>query len=192
MDRKGVDKIRLALEPALMLSLALACLLAAASTRAAGDVQTILERDWERQLELRFGPVRLGKDRSPAADAAGGVDGVIDGNFGFHTAQQNNPWWQVDLAAPATLDRIVIYNRCDIVASRAARIQILLSLDGLKWEKIYTHNGKTFYGKKDGKPLVVGAAGRKARYVRLSLAGRTFLHLDEIQVFDASGANVAL
>ena len=48
---------------------------------------------------------------STVADAAGGCDGVIDGQWGFHTAEAVEPWWQVDLGQPETIRRVVIWNR---------------------------------------------------------------------------------
>lgn len=174
------------------LAILLAAAIAAGAARAAGSVQTILERDWERQLQLRFTPAPTQAAITPASDAAGAVDGVIDGKYGFHTSQEDNPWWQVDLEAPAAIHRIVVYNRCDKVAPRIARLQVLLSADGRAWKSIYTHDGSTFYGFTDKKPLAIDAAGRAARYVRLQLPGRTFLHLDEVQVLNAQDVNLAL
>ena len=57
------------------------------------------------------------------------MDGVKDGKWGFHTADELNPWWQVDLEQPVQLGRVVLYNRCDL-AARNARIVVLVSDDG--------------------------------------------------------------
>src|SRR5512139_2823972 len=40
----------------------------------------------------------LGK-QTREQDAAGGCDGLIDGKWGFHTENEDHPWWQVDLGA---------------------------------------------------------------------------------------------
>ena len=42
---------------------------------------------------------RWSKFPTPEADAAGAVNGTIDGQPGFHTANEPCPWWQVDLQA---------------------------------------------------------------------------------------------
>ena len=61
-------------------------------------------------------------------DAAGAVDGVKDGKWGFHTEARKQP---VVAGGPGTnrlqLDRVVIYNRCDGFAERNSRLLVLLS-----------------------------------------------------------------
>ncbi|MGD0900694.1 MAG: hypothetical protein ABR915_22915, partial [Thermoguttaceae bacterium] len=42
---------------------------------------------------------------STVADAAGAVDGVKDGKWGFHTSAEPSPWWQVDLGRSVPLER---------------------------------------------------------------------------------------
>ena len=68
-----------------------------------------IETDWLRQETLRQQP-RVEAPRLEA-DAAGAVDGVKNGQWGFHTQHEPNPWWQVDLQAPVQLDRVVLWNR---------------------------------------------------------------------------------
>ncbi len=121
----------------------------------------------------------------PAMDAAGAVDGRIDGHFGFHTNEQDSPWWQVDLGQRRDLGRVVIYNRT-VAADRAKTLTIRLSEDGLRWNTVYEHDGTVFFGHQDNQPLEVPLDGVAARYVRLQLREKTWLHLDEVQVFGAS------
>ena len=126
-------------------------------------------------------------------DAAGGVDGVKDGKWGFHTENEKDPWWQVDLGQPRKLDRVVLYNRCDGFAERNSRILVLLSDDGKHFRQVYQHDGTVFYGSTDRKPLAVKLDGAKARFVRLALEGTSYFHLDEVEVYAAGGEqNVAL
>src|SRR5512142_625996 len=102
----------------LSLSFALAMIVALTSVRAirAATWHEQVEADWLRQDEKRLapnpGPV------TPEEDAAGAVDRVKDGRWGFHTALESKPWWQVDLGRPTSLNRVVIYNRCDTFAER--------------------------------------------------------------------------
>jgi len=60
-----------------------------------------IEADWLHQDELRNAksPARRpgGGNATAEQDAAGGVDGVKNGSWGFHTDNENDPWWQVDL-----------------------------------------------------------------------------------------------
>jgi len=156
-----------------------------------------IEADWLHQDKMRGGstakPVSQGK-ATPEQDAAGAVNGVKNGQWGFHTENENQPWWQVDLRGSVPLDRIVLYNRCEKgVADRAARIMVLLSEDGKGFKQAYQHEGTVFYGHTDKKPLSVKLDSAKARYVRLQLPGKSYFHLDEVEIY-ATGdeANVAL
>jgi hypothetical protein len=117
--------------------------------------------------------------------AQGGVDGVKNGSFGFHTGLETNPWWQVDLGAVRSLDRVVVFNRQDCCAERSRTIHVLLSDDGRSFRDVYTHDGTVFGGAWDGRPLVVGLHGVRARFVRLRLVATDYLHLDEVEVYSS-------
>ncbi len=153
-----------------------------------------LEQDWLTQARLRFGSAGTGLFAvTPAEDALGGCDGVINGQWGFHTEMEQDPWWQVDLGSELALDRIKIYNRCDGFESRAAHLQVLLSGDGKEFTTAYCHDGSSFGGYTDQSPLVVSLDGKPARYVRLRLPDNVYFHLDEVEI-QAQGdeANIAL
>ena len=156
-----------------------------------------IEADWLRQEVARRLPTvpdrAVRKALTTQQDAAGAVDGIRDGTYGFHTERDKSPWWQVDLGKPTALARVVIYNRCDgNVESRAARLHVLLSRDGKEWIRRYQHDGSKFRGQADGKPLVVQVDGAMARFVRLQLPGPEYFHLDEVEVYGSDGAeNIA-
>jgi hypothetical protein len=154
-----------------------------------------LQADWLRQLELRYPRTASASGSITASeDAAGGVDGVKDGKWGFHTANEPQPWWQVDLGQVRGLDHLLLYNRCDGgFAQRAARILVLLSADGRQFQRAYQHDGTAFLGQPDNKPLRVPLQGVSARYVRLQLPDHTYFHLDEVEIYTADGGeNIAL
>jgi len=177
----------------LALSLAAWCSTAARAEPAVTRAQ--LEADWLRQLELRYPRTASPSGNvTVAEDAAGAVDGVKDGKWGFHTENEDRPWWQVDLGQAAALDRLVLYNRCDGgFAQRAARILVLLSDDGRQFRQVYQHDGTAFLGQTDNKPLSVPLGAAQARYIRLQLPGHTYFHLDEVEIYAADGSeNVAL
>lgn len=127
-------------------------------------------------------------------DAAGGCDGVKTGTWAFCTQQENNPWWQVDLGDSAALHRVVIFNRCDgEVEGRAASLRVFLSPDGSRWTEAYRHDGAPFFGHTDGKPLSIPLNGATARFLRIGLPAREYLHLDEVEVYGQRTAeNLAL
>ena len=147
-----------------------------------------IEADWLRQVPLRYSPSGSATIL-PEEDAMGGNDGVKDGKnvgyYGFHTDQQQDPWWQVDLGSRTKLSRVVIYNgSTQADAKRALALSLRLSDDGQKWTEVYRHDGSMFCGPN--QPLNVPLPGTQARYVRVQLPYVEYLHLDEIEVY-ASG-----
>ncbi len=117
----------------------------------------------------------------PGEDAAGAVDGDTRNGYGFHTGEDDRPFWQVDLGRSQTLGRIMIHNLHQ--PERAARLQVMLSDDGAQWRTVYEHNGQP-------SPLIECALDRAAaRYVRLQLPQRGYLHLAEVQVFAPGETN---
>ena len=156
----------------------------------AGMAPERIEADWLRSDALREKPAAGapgGKGIKPDEDAAGAVDGVKGGKWGFHTENEDNPWWQVDLGKSLPLDRVFITNRGDGAGERAARIQVLLSDDGKEFRQAYQHDGTPFL-----KDLNVPLKGATGRVVRLRLPGRSYFHLDEVEVYAQGGRdNVA-
>ena len=139
-----------------------------------------IEADWIRQDLVRGGS--SGKV-TPEEDAIGACDGLKDGKWGFHTALEDAPWWQVDLGTIVALDRMLLYNRCDHTAGRASRLAVLVSADGQTFRQVYQHDGSVFYGQPDDKPLAVKLNDVQARFLRIQVPGNNCLHLDEVEVF---------
>lgn len=113
----------------------------------------------------------------------GGVDGKKDGGWGFHTAEEQNPWWEVDLGASYSLNEVRIFNRMDCCRERTRTLRVNLSNDDRNWQTAYVHNGSDF-GGIDGNPLRV-PLNVQARFVRVQLNERNYLHLDEIEVYSS-------
>ena len=168
---------------------------AASTPDDAPSWQQLLEKEWLLEEQLRAESNHAAR---PATrdDAAGGCDGVTNGKWGFHTGQDANPWWQVDLGQPQPLAQVRLWNRSDNEGSaqRASKFLILLSHDGKAWREVYQHDGTVFYGyhMPDRSPLVVKLTNAVARFVRIQLPGKTFLHLDEVEVIGQRGGNLAL
>ncbi|MHB8902706.1 MAG: HzsA-related protein, partial [Thermoguttaceae bacterium] len=185
--------------PLVVALIAMGASAAAAAEEAPASAATLtperIEADWLRQDEVRGLPVPEGVLPVTAAeDAAGACDGVRTGSYGFHTGLEDRPWWQVDLGRSARLDQILIYNRCDGSCRRAARLKVLLSLDGQSWQTVYQHDGTLFYGHADARPLSVKLQGDRARFVKIELPEpQTCLHLDEVEVYpQGNHRNIAL
>jgi predicted O-methyltransferase YrrM len=118
-------------------------------------------------------------------ESCAAINGDKGGEFSFHTDIETNAWWQVDLEAVFPLSLIVIFNRGILgsnFANRASSMEIYLSVNGMTWEKHYS-GGQAFGGVQDNKPLRVNCAGKPARFVRLQLRERNYLHLDEVEVY---------
>jgi hypothetical protein len=179
------------MRPTLAFALAITAVLAPMPSPLAATWREQVEADWLRQDDKRLaaspGPV------TREEDAAGAVDGVKDGKWGFHTDFEKNPWWQVDLGKAIKLDRVVVYNRCDGFAERNSHLLVLLSRDGRQFRRAYQHNGTVFFGATDGKPLTMNLVGAEARFLRLALEGTSYFHLDEVEAYAVGGEqNIAL
>ncbi len=73
------------------------------------------------------------------------IDGNTDGNYQAksvsHTGDGNDPWWEVDLGAPQTIDRIVLWNRTDNgLHARLANFRVI-ALDEKRQPLWARHNG---------------------------------------------------
>lgn len=53
-----------------------------------------IEADWALQAAVRSQQPTAAQ--ATIEDAAGAVDGIKDGRYGFHTAEEESPWWQVE------------------------------------------------------------------------------------------------
>lgn len=119
----------------------------------------------------------------PEVEATGANDGLINGNCGFHTSFENDPWWQVDLGEVNQISSILIYNRLD-QAARCNDLDILLSMDGRNWNCTRSKRDGVLFGGLDGKPLRIDLGpAAVARFVRVQAIGFTCLHLDQVEVF---------
>lgn len=112
----------------------------------------------------------------------GATNGKTTGHFGFHTAEEDRPWWVLDLGREQALREIRIFNRLGAAAERAFGLLVSLGDEAGDWSLVHDQGGRPF-GGADGLPLRVELGGRLARYVRIQLAGRGWLHLDEVEVY---------
>lgn len=115
------------------------------------------------------------------SDPGKGLDGEKTGwilNVGFHTANEENPWWMVDMEDVHSISKIKLYNRNDgYCPERANTIEVMASEDGYEWNTVYSHNGTIW------KRLTIPVNGIKARYVKVQLRERNYLHLNEVEVY---------
>ena len=127
--------------------------------------------------------VREGEaEQDPARHAAGGNNGRITGQDGFHTAHEQDPWWQVDLGAAREIGKVVVYNRMDL-PERCTRLALYGSADGQSWMMQAAKLDGKLFGGADGKPYVFAPVPFEARFLRLGMIGEGCLHLNEVEVY---------
>lgn len=124
---------------------------------------------------------------SPKAHLQGhGNDGLRTGAYGFHTAQEDAPWWSVDFLEDYVLKEVHLYNRVNVpgVAERASHIALEVSMNGDDWTEIFALDGTMKFGGVTGGPLIVKVPHLVvARFLRVISRKRTVLHLDEVEVY---------
>jgi len=119
---------------------------------------------------------------TPAEDAKGGNNGELYCDYGFHTAAEHDPWWQVDLEDSFLLHRILIFNRVS-QADRLRRFTVLGSHDGVEWNILFRKTDDHVFGRAS-EPLIIEFADQPmARLVRIRLDGNAPLHFRECQIF---------
>jgi hypothetical protein len=104
---------------------------------------------------------------------------LVDGDktaLGCHSLEERNPWAVVDLGRKRTFARVVITNRVDGSTQRAVPLLIETSLDG---------NAYTEFARRDEvfETWTAQASPTTARYVRLTVLARSYLHLSEVEVY---------
>ncbi|XP_053391645.1 uncharacterized protein LOC128554388 isoform X2 [Mercenaria mercenaria] len=121
-------------------------------------------------------------------DGTKGIDGNTNQDFGqgscFHTEEETDPWWQVDLGDIYDIVNVTLFNRvvgqCDTGGCNRAT-DLSLSI-GTTLESMYIVG--TVPGPINDIHTFKFPEGKEARYVRVTLEGQNkVLHLCEVQVF---------
>jgi hypothetical protein len=119
----------------------------------------------------------------PARDACGANGVELPDDYGFHTKNEANPWWMVDLLTSCLIERISILNRRE-ASDRFQTFSIQSSQGGASWV--------TRFAKIDLEPVssdtnapwaITFSEPFAARYVRILLLEKNFLHLRRVQIF---------
>jgi len=139
--------------------------------------------------------VAIGKAASQSSNAFGGpaalgINGTLEADYGFHTNEEINPSWQVDLGQIHTVCQVRLFNRVDPAwLDRARSISISASDDGITFRTIYRHDNSVWGA--GGAPLVPALAPFTARIVRLRLEAsqRLYFHLREVELYGFPGTS---
>ncbi len=126
----------------------------------------------------------------PNLDAAGGNNGVVSGTYGFHTDLEDEPWWRVDFGSSRKIGRIHVFNRIDSLemSNRARSISVQISSNGTTWSEIElpAWPADRCFGGADGRFLQINLSpALDARFLKIALRERNYLHLDEVEVYEA-------
>ena len=121
-----------------------------------------------------------------ASDSAGAVNGRFTGQPQFHTSNEPEPWWMVDLGSIQSVGLIRIFNRIDsdVYRDRFRSFRIEGSADGINWLLIVREDLADAPGGLDGRFYELAVTGEpRCRFVRIVQQLRDFLHLDQVQIF---------
>ena len=101
-----------------------------------------------------------------------------DGGKGyfFHTREERNPWLEIDLGKTEQISKVRVLNREDCCAERATPLVVEVSNDRSSWHEVARRKESFDEWTARFSPL-------SARYVRLKVARRSFLHLRAVRVF---------
>jgi hypothetical protein len=123
---------------------------------------------------LLLGPVDLARGKTWRTSSD--LHATFSADLLFHTAEEMNPWFEIDLGSPVPVRGLWVKNRLDCCLERAVPLVAELSVDRVQWlrpaeqDLLFTFWTPTF------PPTT-------ARYVRLRSLRFTALHLAEVKVF---------
>ncbi len=121
---------------------------------------------------------------TPEQDAAGALNGRINGVAKFHTAFETHPWWEVDLGAIAQIRQIRIFNITGDTAPRFRRFALSIAIERDSWVEICRKDDDEPVGGILTTPFIWSGPGAAwAQFVRITLLTQDFLHLDQVEIF---------
>ncbi len=120
---------------------------------------------------------------SHQGEASIAISGHMPRDFAFHTAQQKEPWWLVDLEASYPLELIVISNRVGACWERCKTMRVEVSTNKEEWTLL--HAGLTVFGSRTtDDAFTLWLKGIiEARYLRVKLDADEQLHLSQVEIF---------
>jgi hypothetical protein len=129
----------------------------------------------ERSSDLAAGkPWRASSDGHPGCPSPQQSCAQSAGFF-FHTAEEDQPWLEIDLGSPQTFSAVRVKNRTDCCRDRATPLIVEVSDNRQDWKTVATRPSSLTSWKAEFDSV-------QARYVRLRAARRTMLHLSEVRV----------
>jgi hypothetical protein len=94
----------------------------------------------------------------------------------FHTSEEMNPWFEIDLGRPNSISRLYIKNRTDCCLERAVPLLVQVSNDRSIWKQVARSDSPFKIWEPTFSPV-------EARYVRLTVPRISMLHFDQVKVY---------
>jgi hypothetical protein len=146
----------------------------------------------ERKPALQSSHSHWSKGDSAATDASLAVSGALQDDYAFHTDNDMDPWWQVDLLDESWIEQVEIVNRLE-VPHRFSQFRIETSQDCTSWVTRLTKSDGRMVSFDPALPFVFApTAPFVARYVRIVQFGQGVMHLRRVRIFGwvASGRSM--
>lgn len=106
---------------------------------------------------------------------SGTIDDQLRNGIFFHTKEEDNPWIEIDLEKPTPVSNVEVLNRSECCSERTVPLVVELSVDRKTWNEVARKDENFRYWKAT-------FSTQDARYVRLKVARRSYLHLERIGV----------
>ena len=119
-------------------------------------------------------------------DAEGGNDGDRTVDYGFHTAEEGDAYWTVDLQRQTLLTEVRIYNRVKF-AGRLNGFRLLASLGDDIWHLAYRSPPEIDLAQATGEPIKI-ALFTPAKLLRVESGQGGFFHFRELEAYGTPAA----
>ena len=93
----------------------------------------------------------------------------------FHTNNEQDPWFELDLGSPLTFSAMTIRNRMDMGVARAVPLLVEVTDDHVTWREVI----RRVEPFSTWTPIFPPTT---ARYVRLRVLKKTWFHLEDVEV----------
>jgi hypothetical protein len=98
-------------------------------------------------------------------------------SYFFHTREEQGPWLELDLLREQQISRVQVINRKDCCTERVAPLVLEVSSDRTHFREVMRKNEAFEEWQARFAPV-------RARWVRLRVARRSFLHLADVRVLE--------
>jgi hypothetical protein len=120
---------------------------------------------------------------SYGAPAQGANDGSKSGRFDFCSAEEELPWWMVDLQKTVRIGEVKVFGRGDCCYDQSIPLALEASDDGTTFRQIAERTTPF----SESNPWVIRPDALTTRFIRLRTERRSVLVLTEVEVYAKKG-----